>query len=194
MTIGMCLAALAALAVGRILKWYVTRRWIAYCAGAKSLKFPRICPVCLLVANGRVEEESTPRQTASYILARKLEWWRAAIPHCSVCECMLHRYEILGVASGGICALGAMVINSLTVQREDGLFVGTLICIAFGYPAYAFFSTVKKGVVFGWGSERVLSMRIKSAAYFAELKRANSTPGPSREIPLANAGGVWRRS
>lgn len=63
--------------------------------------------------------------------------------------------------------------------------------IFFGYPIYAFATTVQKGVAFGWADSKVLSMRIRNAEYYDRLMAINAQPAVT-EVPLADNKGVWR--
>ena len=187
MSTSVVIFALAACILGRILSWYLTRDWEKYCAKVKTLVFPRVCPICLSAADEAMEEESATRQTANYVIARKLEWWRASVPHCSKCKGRQQRNELIGVVAGGVCVLAAVVLAPPT---EPSLLV--FVYILFGYPAYIVASTLQKGAVFGSADAENMMIRVRSKEYFAKLIRANATSAAT-EIPLANNGGVWRR-
>src|ERR1700732_497194 len=97
--------SLAALTLGVILKWYLMHGWARYYADPKTVVFPKMCPVCLGSIDVVVEEDSTQRVTADYIVVRQLEWWSAKIPHCSNCQRKQVRQLIIGLALGAICAI-----------------------------------------------------------------------------------------
>jgi hypothetical protein len=91
-------SALAMLAVAVILKWSITRTWARFYGDAKTMVFPNLCPVCLSAADVVVEEESARRVTANYVVAQRLEWWRAKIPHCSKCQQKQDRNMFIGLS------------------------------------------------------------------------------------------------
>lgn len=86
MSLTAMLAALATLGVGVILKHLIIRSWDSAYVDPRRARFPQLCPVCLSPKTETiVDEESVERQTAYYVIAQKLEWWKAAVPHCSKC-------------------------------------------------------------------------------------------------------------
>jgi hypothetical protein len=115
--------------VGGIFRWYLTRTWARYYANPKAVIFPKICPVCLGPAEVFVEEESTQRVTANYIVVRQLEWWNAKIPHCSKCQRKQVRNIIIGLALVATCAI---VVFILTPAPEPP--TGIVLYILFAYP------------------------------------------------------------
>jgi hypothetical protein len=179
-------SALAMLAVAGIVKWYLVRKWARYYANPKYLVFPKMCPVCLSYADTTVEEESAKRQTANYIVARRLEWWRAKIPHCARCQRKQDRNLIIGLVVGAACSITVFIFKP--PPEPD---YGIVLYILFGYPTYVFATTLQKGVVFGWATSTGLSMRIRRSEYFDKLLAVNASDATAG-VPLAGNKGVWR--
>jgi hypothetical protein len=89
-------AALGMYALATFVKWYLTRNWRQFYISPKDLVLPRLCPVCLSTnVTEKVEEKSSERQTANYIVARELRWWNVQVPHCAVCKAKLERQTLL---------------------------------------------------------------------------------------------------
>jgi hypothetical protein len=161
MSLRALLAALAAVGLGEFLKRWIIRKWAHFRLQPKAVVFPPICPVCLSPdVDDVVEEESSKRQTANYIVAQKLEWWKLGIPHCKKCTSILLRNKLVGVVIGGVCALGAFVaIPPAEVSTS------ALCYFLFGYPAYAISTTVQKGIVFGRASSDTIHVHVRRSQY-----------------------------
>lgn len=180
------ISGFAALALGRIIKWYLTLRWTHYLVDPNGIVFPDICPVCLSPADTAVEENSSRRVTAHYVVARRFEWWSAKIPHCLKCERKQVRDLVIGIALGATCALAVAIANP--PPRELGEFV---IYAFFAYPFYVVSDNLRKGVAFGSANSKMLNIRIRRREYFDRFVAANSASAVA-ETPLANNSGVWR--
>jgi hypothetical protein len=179
-------SALAALALGVVLKWYLIHGWARYYADPKTVVFPKLCPVCLGPADVVVEEDSTQRVTANYIVVRQLEWWSAKIPHCSKCQRKQVRYLIIGLGLGAICAITIFIFTPAPEPPTEIVFYAF-----FAYPFYVLADNLRKGVAFGWANAKMLSMRIRRPEYFDKLMALNSPPTVA-DVPLADNKGAWR--
>lgn len=174
MSLSALLAALAAVGLGEFLKRWIIRKWAHFHLHPKAVAFPPICPVCLSPdVDDVVEEESSKRQTANYVIAQKLEWWTLGVPHCKECTAALLRNKMIGLAVGVACTLGAFLAFLPTEVS-----ISTLCYILFGYPAYAASTTVHKGVVFGRATSDVLYVHVRRPQYASLLISLNriSTP------------------
>lgn len=181
MPLGIIFSALAMVGIGECLKWFLTRKWARLSVNPKTVVFPQLCPVCLSAnAASTLDEESAKRQTANYVVARKMEWWRAAVPHCSKCSLKLSRNKAIGVVLGAACTVTAVW---LTEPSEVSFLL--IIYILFGYPAYIVATTIQKGIVFGSAGPTAMWVYIRHAEYFTRL---TATP-----VSLANNKGVWQR-
>jgi hypothetical protein len=179
-------SAIAALALGFMLRWYLKRGWCRYYGSTRGLAFPKICPVCLEPADVLVEESSPERVTANYVIVRQVEKFTAKIPHCRKCERKQARDVTIGLVMG---ILFAVIIFLLTPQPEDPRSI-----IGYGgfvYPFYIFSDHLHKGISFGWFNDKAVSMRIKHAGYYDQFVALNQ-PAPPIETPLAGGKGVWR--
>lgn len=166
------IAALVMFALGEFLKRQITRKWSRLYLRPKSAIFPRICPMCLSPnADSTVDEKSPERQTAYYVVAQKLEWWKAAVPHCSKCAVRQSRNHVVGLVLGGVCALAALFLDPPT---EASLV--TFCYILFGYPAYVVVATIQKGIVFGRASSTIMCVHIKHPQYLTKLAALNPLP------------------
>ena len=145
-----------------------------------------MCPVCLGSIDVVVEEDSTQRVTADYIVVRQLEWWSAKIPHCSNCQRKQVRQLIIGLALGAICAI---VIFIFAPAPEPPMEI--VLYAFFAYPFYVLADNMCRGIAFGWANAKILSMRIRRPEYFDKLKALN-TPSTVADVPLADNKGVWR--
>lgn len=179
-------AALATLAFGGLLKWYLMRSWARYCGNPKAVVFPKVCPVCLAPANVVVEEDSAQRVTANYVVVKQLEWWSAKIPHCSSCQRKQVRDLIIGLGLGAACVIAVFIFTPALDDPRAIVFYA-----AFGYPFYVIADNLRKGVALGWANSKVLSMRIRRPEYFDKFIALNSSPA-SADVPLADNKGVWR--
>ena len=181
MSISILFSALAMVGLGEFLKWLITRKWARLSVHPKTAIFPRLCPVCLSSnADSTIDEESAKRQTANYVVARKVEWWRATVPHCSKCSRKLSRNRAIGFVLGAACA-----VTAFWLTKPPEVSVLLFIYILFGYPAYVLATTIQKGVVFGSASPTAMWVHIKHAEYFTRLA--------ATAVPLADNRGVWQR-
>jgi hypothetical protein len=176
----------AAAAVGVVVKWYLMRGWARYCADPKAVVFPKLCPVCLGMADVIVEEDSSHRVTADYIVVRQLKWWSAKIPHCSKCQRKQVRYLIVGLVLGAMCAISIFIFTPAPEPPREIVFYAFFV-----YPFYVLGDNLHKGVAFGWADAKMLSMRIRRPEYFDKLMALNSLSAVA-DVPLADNKGVWR--
>ena len=110
-SVSIAIAALMMLGLGSFLKWLIIRKWAQLSLNPQFAVFPKICPVCLSSnADSTVDGKSASRQTANYIVARKLEWWKAGVPHCSRCTLKLGRNQGIGFILGAVCVVGALLL------------------------------------------------------------------------------------
>ncbi len=190
MSLTVAIAALTALAVGEILKWVITRRWSRSTVNPKTVLFPRMCPACLSEnAESLVEEESSKRRTANYVVAHKLEWWNAPVPYCSRCSWKLSRGQTTGFAAGAVCVVAAFFL-----APPPDASIAIFGYILYGYPVYAIATTVEKGIVLGSQNSETMSVRVKHAEYFRRLAALNAASvGAPTEVPLPEDKGVWRK-
>ncbi|MGA8439386.1 MAG: hypothetical protein WB762_30985 [Candidatus Sulfotelmatobacter sp.] len=100
-------AAIAALAVGGVLRWCLKRGWCRYHANPKNVAFPRACPVCLGPADVLVEETSAQRITANYVIVGEPEWWECEHFPCSRCKRKQARDVTIGIVLGGMLELSS---------------------------------------------------------------------------------------
>src|SRR5579885_3245952 len=124
------IAALLAFGLGWLLRFLIVRKWAWIYLNPKSVIFPAACPICLSPSNATVEEESSKHQSRNYVVAQKLEWWRATIPHCSNCTHKLFRHRIVGLILGAVSILAVIL-----VLPPSQLSAVTLCYVLFGYPA-----------------------------------------------------------
>lgn len=169
MPFGVIIAALLALGIGELLKRWLISKWTWVDVQAKAIRFPMLCPVCLSPdVDSPVVEQSSKRQTAYYVIARKLEWWRVSVPHCSLCARKIARGNITGVVLGGICAVAAFV----AFPPSEASLV-TLCYALFGYPAYAVATVIQKGIILGRGGPTEVRAYIRRRSYFAGFAALN---------------------
>jgi hypothetical protein len=181
-------AAISALALGGVLRWYLKRGWYRYYASPKNVIFPKVCPVCLGPADVLVEETSAQRVAANYVIVRQLEWWKAKIPHCSKCERKQARDVTIGIVLGGLCAVTIFILTPAPDPPGDIIFYAF-----FAYPFYIFADHLHKGLALGRGDAKSLSVRIRNAGYYDRFLALNNQPAPAIDSPLAGGKGVWRR-
>lgn len=178
------LAALLIAGAGEILKRLIIRKWLRFVLNPRTATFPKICPLCLSPdADSPVEEESSKRQTANYIVAHKLEWWKRSVPYCSMCKGKLSRNHVIGLVLGGVCAVAAMLIDPPT-----GASLVAFCYILFGYPAWIVATTIQKGVVFGAANADLICVRIRRVEYFNILAALNypvNKVGPTLTRPYS---------
>ena len=153
-------AALVFAGIGEFLRWLIIRKWARFPLHVKTAVFPQMCPVCLSSnPDSSVDEESRKRQTAYYVVAQKLEWWGASVPHCFECTSKLSRDKVVGFVVGGICVVGAFLL------MPPSQFSYAIFCyILFGYPAYAVANTIHKGIVFGRANSSTMWIYVSRAA------------------------------
>ncbi|MGA2742785.1 MAG: hypothetical protein ABSG65_35770 [Bryobacteraceae bacterium] len=169
MTLWVALAALAACAVGGILRQLIFLRWPLIRLYTQSAVFPTMCPVCgSPEATVRVEEKTTTRQTGYYVVAQRLAWWKVPVPYCADCARALSRNQIIGLVLGGACIVGVFLIAPPAEYTY-----ATLCYILFGYPAYAVATTIQKGIVFGRATATAMTVHVKLPAYFWMLEELN---------------------
>lgn len=179
-------SAVAAVALGIGLKWYLVRNWSRYCGDPKTVVFPKLCPMCLAPADVLVEEDSTQRVTANYLIVRQLEWWTAKIPHCSKCQRRQVRDLIIGLVLGGACAVSIFVATPAPDPPVEIIFYAF-----FAYPFYVIADTWHRGVALGWSTDKALSMRMRRNDYYDHFLALNQ-PHAVADVPLAGNKGVWR--
>jgi hypothetical protein len=180
-------SAVAALALGVLLKWYLMRGWARYYANPKSVIFPRVCPVCLGPADTVVEEDSASRTTANYVVWHEYQWWTAKIPYCSACQRKQVRDLIVGLALGAACGLTIFILTPAPDPPGEIVFYAF-----FAYPFYVIADYARKGVSLGRGNSQVLNMRIRHAGYYDQFLTLNSQHATAADVPLAGNKGVWR--
>jgi len=162
-------AALVVAGLGELVRRLIIRKWPRLYLNPKTACFPRICPVCLSSnADSSVDEKSAKRQTRNYIVAQKLEWWRAGVPHCSECALKLSGNKAVGLILGGACT-----VATLLARRPPELSILTFCYILFGYPAYAIATTIHKGIVFGRASSSIMCVHVRHAEYLKLLAALN---------------------
>ncbi len=185
--VAVIVAALVSAAFGEFLRWLIIRKWARFPLHLKTATFPQMCPVCLSSnPNSAVDEESRKRSTAYYVVAQKLEWWGASVPHCLDCTAKLSRDRIVGFVVAGACVAGAFLL------MPPSQFSYAIFCyILFGYPAYAVANTIRKGIVFGRANSSTMWVYVKRGQYYVEFAALNGAPSAAAEIPLSNKGGVW---
>ena len=105
-----------------------------------------------------MEEDSTSRVTANYIVVRELAWWTAKIPHCSKCERKQARDVTIGIMLGAICGITLFIF---TPAPDDPR--GIVFYAFFAYPFYVLADHLHKGIALGRASSELLSMRIRRA-------------------------------
>src|SRR6266852_417538 len=174
-------SALAMVGVAAAVKWYMTRRWRLFCISPNELVLPKMCPMCLSTnVTEKIYEKSSERQTADYVIARRIEWWNIQVPHCSACKRKLDTDHAIGFITGA-ASIGAAGL--LLPPTEFSLL---LLCyILFGVPAYVAATTWRKGIVFGPSSSHQISARIRHPEYFQSLVAAtHSVPQKKRVIAL----------
>ena len=167
--------------VGEFLKRRIIRKWNYLHLNSKTLVFPELCPVCLATdADRTIEEQSGASGIASYVFARKWEWWKASVPYCSRCTDKLLQGRLVGWILGGVCALMAFLLAPpLRVS------LGAACYILFGYPAYTVATTTRKGVVLDSASDTTTFVRVKHPEYFQRLAALNRLPS-AIDTPLAS--------
>ncbi len=179
-------SALAAVAVGIILKWYLMRGWGRYYGNPKTVVFPKICPVCLSPADVLIEEDSKQRVTANYIVVRQFEWWTGKIPHCSKCQRRQVRDLIIGLVLGGACAIAIFIVTPAPEPPAE-----IVLYAFFAYPFYVIADNWHKGVAFGWATGKALTIRMRRSDYYDQFLALNQ-PRAMSDVPLAGNKGVWR--
>src|SRR2546425_9989029 len=66
-----------------------------------------MCPMCLSTnVTEKIYEKSSERQTADYVIARRIEWWNIQVPHCSACKKKLDTDHAIGFITGA-ASIGA---------------------------------------------------------------------------------------
>jgi hypothetical protein len=171
-------AALGMYALATFVKWYLTRNWRQFYISPKDLVLPRLCPVCLSTnVTEKVEEKSSERQTANYIVARELRWWNVQVPHCAVCKAKLEKADLVGFALGAVCVVAAFFV----FPPNEPSYI--LFCyILFGYPAYLVLTTLKKGIVFGFPNSNQISARVRRPEYFHAMVAATHAVPPKKRV------------
>ena len=154
------------------------RRWHRLYIIPQMAVFPKLCPVCLSGnADASVNEGSDKRQTGSYVLAQRLEWWRGVVPYCSECKRKLSRNQVIGVLLGAGCAGLAFLC-----YPPAELSVVSLCYILFAYPAYAVATTIGKGIVFGPARSHIIRVHVRHGEYFTKLVALNPSSNPADTI------------
>jgi hypothetical protein len=177
------IAGLGHVLVGRL----IVAKWRPLRLNPKGVVFPKLCPACLSrETDDAVEEKSGSRQTANYIIARRLEYWRVSVPHCSNCVSAIFWNQAIGLVAGGACIVIALVI----APPEDAS-ISTLGYFLCGYPAWAFMNVRRKGIILGRATSTGITARIRRPEYFNALVAANSGPEQGTPVPLADNKGVW---
>ncbi len=183
---GAIVFALLCVPIGKLLGWYVTRRWKHLTVNPKNTFFPKLCPLCLSqYANESVDEKSPDRQTKKYIVAQRLEHWSASIPHCSRCKLRLDYGQAMAVGAGVVCAVVAYIL-----LPPDTLNASLFCYILFGYPAYAAIIPLRKGVMLKSGGKNHLTVVIRNAQYYdawIKGKPAGTSASTGRSV------GGWKR-
>jgi hypothetical protein len=182
-------AGLLAAGFGLFLKWLIIRRWARVYLHPQTAIFPKLCPVCLsLNADATIDEESGTRETANYVVAHKLEWWKAAVPHCSECNQKLVRNQVTGYCLGAACIVTAFVLT-----MPSSLSWLSVCYILFGFPAYLFATTIQKGVVLGSANSTTMRVHVRRSEYFDVLAALNGIRSAATAVPLPDNKGVWQR-
>ncbi len=166
------LAALTAAGVGWVVKRFIVRKWRRLALHTNAAVFPAMCPICLSreVAT-TIEERSESRQTANYVVAQKLEWWTAKVPHCASCTEKQSRNWTLGFVVGGASVLVAFIL-----MPPSAPFINMFVYILFGFPAYVMATTIQKGIVFGPSTSSTILLYIRHQEYASELAALNRAP------------------
>jgi hypothetical protein len=165
MRIGAIILAFVAVAIGAILKWYLTRKWQILTVTPSSIFFPKLCPVCLSqTPTETVEEKSPSRRAAYYIFVTRRERWSAAVPYCSECNLKLNWGKVIGIVFSALCAAGAFILMPPNVPDSS-----VLVYLLFGYPVYVIATIRRKGVILKSGSATGLTMAIQRPEYFEVL-------------------------
>jgi hypothetical protein len=189
MPTGAVFAALLSAAIAFFLKRLVIHGWPRLRLPVASLKFPHLCPVCLsTAADTAVEEKSSDRVTANYVVARKHEWLRAPVPHCSRCADKIFRNQVIGIVVGAACSGIALV---LALPPRVSLL--TLCYLLFGLPAYRLAITVQKGVVLGEADATTVRVHVRRPEYRDALAALNGIDSGPSMVDLADGKGVWIR-
>jgi hypothetical protein len=190
MGIGTIILAFVAVGTGKLLSWYLTLKWKHLTVNPKTTLFPKLCPVCLSEhAAESVNEKSPDRQTANYIVAKRLEHWSASIPYCSRCKLRLDYGQIMAFGAGAACSVAAFIL-----LPPNDINLSVLVCILFGYPAYVAVSVLRKGVILKSGGPDHLTVAIKKPEYYQEWVNANRrAEAKAQAMPLADGKGVWQR-
>jgi hypothetical protein len=109
------------------------------------------------------------------VVARRVEWWNVKVPHCAACAKRLDNGELLGYAGGALC-----VVLSLALFPPEVISYSLFCYILFGYPANKAITTTRKGIVFGWADNKLISARIRHPEYFHALLSATHNTSPRR--------------
>lgn len=170
MPTGAVVAALAMWLLPELWKWRLfTRRWGRWNVNPKAVVFPNLCPMCLSPeARTNVSEKSIERRTAYYVIASKMEWWKAGVPHCAQCSRKLERDQVIGFIVGGVCVVAAFVVAP---PSEASLL--TFCYILFGYPAYLVATTIQRAVLLGSANAATMNVLVKRPEYLREMARLN---------------------
>jgi hypothetical protein len=190
MGIGTIILAFVAVGTGKVLSWYLTLKWKHLTVKPKTTFFPKLCPMCLSQhATENVDEKSPDRQTANYIVAKRLEHWSASIPYCSRCKLRLDYGQIMAIGAGAICSVAVFIL-----LPPNDINLSILVYVLFGYPAYAAISVLRKGVILKSGGTDHLTVAIRKPEYYQEWVNANrQEEAKAQAVPLAGGKGVWQR-
>jgi hypothetical protein len=172
-------AALLVAGCGELLRRAMVRRWHRIYLIPQMAIFPKFCPVCLANADTAVSEHSEKRQTAFYVIAQRLEWWKGAVPHCSECKRKLFRNRLIGLSVGGLCVVLAILWHPPTAPSAV-----SLCYVFFGYPAYAIAITIQRGIVFGRAASHIMCVHIRRGDYFAKVAAVNPSSNPTDLVAI----------
>jgi hypothetical protein len=161
--------AFVALGAGKLIVMRMTKTWTRVWVDPRRLSLPKVCPVCLSPdADSLTYEESPKRQTANYIVARKLEWWSSEIGYCKSCIKKVTRMEHVGTVCGVVFALVIFII----APPEEASF-GIICYFLFAYPVWEVISTIPKGIIYSSSGATSLLVKVRSSAYSNALKVMN---------------------
>lgn len=176
-------SALAALALGLVVRWFMQRGWTRYTAYPNTIVFPKICPVCL----GPPDTVARSWALCADLNVQKYYWWTAKIPHCSNCQREQARDRMIGLLLGGICSLAAFMLMPVTDPPGMVIFYACFV-----YPFFVMGNNARRGLVFGGLNAEVITMRIRHTGYSQQFITLNTAPSPPGEEVLAGTKSVWR--